>query len=83
MTSQYDYAQYLREIVIDSWKGGDKGERVYRQYSYDYSCGKFMSTLLQLALRRAPALETFRFDCSALTRSLKLTGHADGTFGWS
>ncbi|PMD47972.1 hypothetical protein L207DRAFT_416786 [Hyaloscypha variabilis F] len=62
VTSEYDYAKYLREIVLETLSGGDKGERAYRHYLYDVSCGKFMNTLLLLTLRKARALETFRWD---------------------
>jgi hypothetical protein len=60
VTSEYDYSQYLREIVLETLSGGDKGERAYRHYLYDVSCGKFMNTLLLLTLRKAKSLETFR-----------------------
>lgn len=60
VTSDYDYAQYLREIIFEPLSGGEKGERAYRYYKYDVSCGKFMNTLLLLTLRKARILETFR-----------------------
>ena len=66
VTSDYDYAKYLREIILEPLSGGDKGERAYRQYLYDVSCGKFMNTLLLLTLRRAKALETFKYVPYAL-----------------
>ena len=59
-TSEYDYAQYLREIILETLSGGDKGERAYRHYHYNVSCGKFMNTLLLLTLRKARTLETFK-----------------------
>jgi hypothetical protein len=59
-TSDYNYARYLKEIILETLTGGDKGERMYRHYLYDESCGKFMNTLFLLALRKAKALETFR-----------------------
>ncbi|KFY66598.1 hypothetical protein V497_00825 [Pseudogymnoascus sp. VKM F-4516 (FW-969)] len=61
-TSEYDYARYLKEIVLESLSGGGKGERAYRQYTNDLSCGKFMNTLFLLTLRKAKALETFKWD---------------------
>lgn len=73
VTSDYDYAQYLREIVLETLSGGDKGERSYRQYTYDTSCGKFMNTLLLLTLRKARALETFRLDTQENPVELMLT----------
>ncbi|KAL5348405.1 tRNA (cytosine-5-)-methyltransferase ncl1 [Pseudogymnoascus australis] len=62
VTSEYDYARYLKEIDLESLSGGAKGERAYGQYTYDLSCGKFMNTLLLLTLRKAKTLETFRWD---------------------
>lgn len=59
VTSEHDYAKYLKEIAMDSYSGGEAGERVYKAYSYDLSCGKFMNTLLHLTLRKARALEKF------------------------
>lgn len=59
-TSEYDYAQYLKEIMLDTLSGGEKGERAYKDYTFDVSCGKFMNTLFLLTLRKAKALETFR-----------------------
>jgi hypothetical protein len=60
VTSDYDYAQYLREIILETLSGGDKGERAYRDYTYNTSCGKFMNTLLFLTLGKARAVETFK-----------------------
>ena len=60
-TSSYNYAQYIQEIVLESQLGGLKGERAYRDYHYDLSCGKFMNTLLHLTLQKAAALQTFRY----------------------
>ncbi len=59
MASEYNYAQYLRAITLETLSGGDKGERAYRHYLFNVSCGKFMNTLLLLTLRKAKALETF------------------------
>jgi len=46
--------------VLDTLSGGNKGERAYRHYTYDKSCGKFMNTLFLLVLRKSRALETFK-----------------------
>ncbi|OBT55279.1 hypothetical protein VE04_05365 [Pseudogymnoascus sp. 24MN13] len=62
VTSEYDYARYLKEIVLESLSGGAKGEKAYRHYTNDVSCGKFMNTLFLLTLRKAKALETFKWD---------------------
>ena len=61
VTSDHDYTRYLKEISLDSLSGGEPGEGSYRPYSYSESCGKFMNTLLLLCMRRAKALETFRY----------------------
>jgi len=60
VTSEYDYARLLREVVLETLSGGTKGERAYRHYTSDLSCGKFMNTLFLLMLRRAKALESFK-----------------------
>lgn len=44
VTSDYDYAQFLRDVRFDTLVGGDKAERAYRQFTSDNSCGKFMNT---------------------------------------
>lgn len=59
VSSDYDYAKNLREVLLEPTNGGDKGERAYRYYMYDSSCGKFMNTLFLVALRKAKALEKF------------------------
>jgi hypothetical protein len=61
VASDYDYAKYLRDIVLEPMNAGDKGEHAYRYYMYDSSCGKFMNTLFLLALRKARSLETFKW----------------------
>ncbi|KAL2060812.1 hypothetical protein VTL71DRAFT_8864 [Oculimacula yallundae] len=61
-TSSYNYAQYLKELIMEAESGGAKGELAYRPYSNDLSCGKFLNTLLLLTLRRAKALERFQWD---------------------
>ncbi|KAI9764925.1 MAG: hypothetical protein M1840_007950 [Geoglossum simile] len=62
VTSKHDYAKFLKEISLDTLSGGDRGERAYRQYGYDTSCGKFMNTLFALVLKDAVALETFYWN---------------------
>ncbi|KAJ8059340.1 hypothetical protein OCU04_012297 [Sclerotinia nivalis] len=62
VTSDYDYSQHLKEIILEPLNGSQKGELAYRPYLYDTSCGKFMNTLLLLTLRKAKALETFLWD---------------------
>lgn len=62
VTSEYDYAQHLRDISLDTLSAGDKAESAYKAYLYHVSCGKFMNTLLLVTLRKAKALETFRWN---------------------
>lgn len=60
VTSERRYARHLKDLNFDSPNGGKKGEREYRHFLYSTSCGKFMNTLLLLAIRQAEALETFQ-----------------------
>ncbi|KAL7921628.1 hypothetical protein ACQKWADRAFT_294824 [Trichoderma austrokoningii] len=61
-TSSYDYAKHLRDLSMDTLSAGLKGEASYQSYLYSASCGKFLNTLLHLTLRRARALEVFRWN---------------------
>lgn len=61
VTSNYDYAQHLRDLSLDTLSAGSKGEAAYKPYLLQNSCGKFMNTLLLLALRKANKLETFKY----------------------
>lgn len=60
VTSDYNYAQHLRALCLDTLYMGDKAEGAYRPYLASLSSGKFMNTLLRLILRRAKALESFK-----------------------
>ncbi|KAA8570571.1 hypothetical protein EYC84_002833 [Monilinia fructicola] len=62
VTSDYNYCQYLREIILEALSGGPKSEQAYRSYTFDTTCGKFMNTMMALTLRKAKALETFKWD---------------------
>ncbi|KAL1835398.1 hypothetical protein VTJ49DRAFT_6814 [Mycothermus thermophilus] len=62
VTSDFDYAQYLRILHFDTLHMGDKAAMAYRPYLANLSCGKFMNTLLLMTLRKARALETFRWN---------------------
>ncbi|KAK4454389.1 putative f-box domain-protein [Podospora aff. communis PSN243] len=62
VTSDYDYAKHLRDLSLDTLSGGDKAELAYKPYLYNVSCGKFMNTLLLVTLRKAKALESFRWN---------------------
>ncbi|KAI1461584.1 hypothetical protein F4805DRAFT_412589 [Annulohypoxylon moriforme] len=61
-TSDYNYAQYLREISLDTLSVGDRAEAAYKPYLTTVSCGKFLNTLLLLTLRKAQSLDTFRWN---------------------
>ncbi|KAK4226364.1 hypothetical protein QBC38DRAFT_419402 [Podospora fimiseda] len=62
VTSEYNYAQHLRGLSLDTISAGRKAETAYRAYLANLSCGKFMNTLLLLTLRKAENLETFRWN---------------------
>ncbi|GKT45692.1 uncharacterized protein ColSpa_05873 [Colletotrichum spaethianum] len=62
VSSDYNYAQHLRDISLDTLSAGDKAEAAYKPYLYSASCGKFMNTLLLLTLKNAKSLETFRWN---------------------
>ncbi|KAK4191987.1 hypothetical protein QBC35DRAFT_259953 [Podospora australis] len=61
-TSDYDYAQHLRDLSLDTLSAGHKAEEAYKPYLASLSCGKFMNTLLLLTLRKAKKLETFKWN---------------------
>ncbi|KAL2876197.1 hypothetical protein SGCOL_008558 [Colletotrichum sp. CLE4] len=76
VSSEYDYAQHLRDISLDTLSAGDKAEAAYKPYLYSASCGKFMNTLLFLALKNAKSLETFRWNIRVeLSRPVYKTLH--------
>ncbi|KAH6687744.1 F-box domain-containing protein [Plectosphaerella plurivora] len=62
VTSEYDYAQHMRELLLDTLSVGNKAETAYKPYLFSLSCGKFMNTLLLLTLRKAKSLETFHWN---------------------
>lgn len=61
-TSEYNYAQHLRDLSMDTLSAGVKGELSYQSYLYSASCGKFLNTLLYLTLKKAKSLEVFRWN---------------------
>ncbi|KAH0431396.1 F-box domain-containing protein [Colletotrichum camelliae] len=76
VSSNYDYAQHLRDISLDTLSAGDKAEAAYKPYLYSASCGKFMNTLLQMTLQHAKSLETFRWNIRVeLSRPVYRTLH--------
>ncbi|KAK4165258.1 hypothetical protein QBC43DRAFT_235769 [Cladorrhinum sp. PSN259] len=62
VTSEYNYAQHLRDLSLDTLSAGTKAEAAYKSYLAHLSCGKFMNTLLLLTLRKAKNLETFKWN---------------------
>ncbi|QSZ29940.1 hypothetical protein DSL72_004458 [Monilinia vaccinii-corymbosi] len=62
VTSDYDYARYVRKIILEPLTGGVKSENAYRSLTFNTACGRFMNTILRLTLRKAHALETFKWD---------------------
>lgn len=62
VTSEYNYARHLRDLCLDTLSAGDKAESSYKSYLYTVSCGKFLNTLLLLTLRKAKALDSFRWN---------------------
>ncbi|KAH9905122.1 hypothetical protein F4778DRAFT_728819 [Xylariomycetidae sp. FL2044] len=62
VTSDYNYAKHLRDISLDTLSAGSKAELAYKPYLANLSCGKFMNTLLLLTLRKAKALEFFKWN---------------------
>lgn len=62
VTSEYNYAKHLRDLSLDTLSAGDKAETAYKPYLFSVSCGKFMNTLLLLTLRKAKALDRFRWN---------------------
>ncbi|OAA68418.1 F-box domain, Skp2-like protein [Niveomyces insectorum RCEF 264] len=57
-TSDYDYAKHLREFSFDTENTGIRGENAYKTFHHGLSAGKFLDTLVLLALRKAKRLET-------------------------
>ena len=75
-TSDYNYARFLKNVSMDTVTSGAKGERAYRRYTSDESCGKFMNTLMMLTLRQAKKLDTFHWNIRVeLSRPLYQTLH--------
>jgi hypothetical protein len=61
VTSDYEYAKHLHEIVLEPVAAGKKGENSYRYYVYEQGYGKFINTLFLLVLRKARCLERFKY----------------------
>lgn len=59
-TADYNYARFIKEISIDT-DSESSAEQAIREFKYDYSCGKFLNTLIHATLKKITALETFRY----------------------
>ena len=60
-TSDYNYAGHIKEISMDTLSTGESAEKASREFKYEYSCGKFLNTLLLGTLKKIRTLETFRY----------------------
>lgn len=60
-TSDYNYARFMKRIEMDTAYAAEAGERACREYSYEYSCGKFLNSLLLATLKRTQALDEFMY----------------------
>lgn len=60
ITSDYNYAAYIKEISLDTVQGSHIGMNVALEFKYGSSCGKFLNTLLLATIKKIPALESFR-----------------------
>ena len=63
-TSDYNYAGHIKRVEMDTAYAADAGERACREFSYDYSCGKFLNSLLLTALKRTQSLDHFMYVSS-------------------
>ncbi|EEH50610.2 uncharacterized protein PADG_06689 [Paracoccidioides brasiliensis Pb18] len=61
-TSDYNYAAYIKEISLDTAHSGDTGERATSEFKYEFTCGKFLNTLLLATIKKITALESFRWN---------------------
>ncbi|KAI1381962.1 hypothetical protein F4677DRAFT_400401 [Hypoxylon crocopeplum] len=62
VSSDYDYAKHLRQINLDTLSVGERAAAAHKPYSAGLSCGKFMNILFLLTIRKATALDTFRWN---------------------
>ncbi|KAI9728868.1 MAG: hypothetical protein M1834_007125 [Cirrosporium novae-zelandiae] len=61
-TSDYNYAQHVKEICADTRSGGDEGELAVVDYSNRFTSGLFLNTLLLSTLKKVKVLETFHWN---------------------
>lgn len=60
-TSDYDYARFLKHFTLDTQSAGEKATPSYLSLQYSVNGGRFLNTLLHLALRNAKSLESFKY----------------------
>lgn len=62
-TSDYNYAEYIRQISFERAHLPDPGRGEAREFTADngYTCGKFLNSLLLIVLKRVTGLESFKY----------------------
>lgn len=60
-TADYNYASFIKEISIDA-DTDSCAEQASREFKYEYTCGKFLNTLILAALKKTTALESFTWN---------------------
>ncbi|KAL1962550.1 hypothetical protein VTN77DRAFT_9425 [Rasamsonia byssochlamydoides] len=60
-TADYNYARFIKEISIDTDTDAS-AEQAIREFKYEYTCGKFLNTLILATLKKITALESFRWN---------------------
>jgi hypothetical protein len=60
-TADYDYAKFIKEISVDA-DNDSSAEQASREFRYEYTCGKFLNTLILATLKKIAALESFRWN---------------------
>lgn len=60
ITGAHDYARFVKSMSIDAESDGCASQTA-RDFKYDHSAGKFLNTLMLAALKKIPALESFRY----------------------
>ncbi|KKZ62455.1 hypothetical protein EMCG_03118 [[Emmonsia] crescens] len=61
-TSDYNYAEYIKEVSFDTVQGSQIGATVALEFKYGSSCGRFLNSLLLATIKKIAALESFRWN---------------------
>ena len=72
-TSDYDYARFLKHFCVDTRGTSEKATPGYSSIQYSVNGGRFLNTLLHLALRNAKTLEAFKYVDDAFVYILENT----------